>query len=532
MQRATPMFSRDRRSRPRGPGRLRLGLGAAMLLVLAVDASAQTLWLRGRMDEQAGNGAGLDETRRAPGEARRLDLGDEALGLADPKATMAAPTDPATADLTRIAPAKPPVRPASRRGRVAPTATPQTPVAGGPILPVPATEPTPRALDTATAEEAEKQDDAYAPLGLRTGGMVWYPALEVSVGRKSNVDSSRGGRSSPLWSIEPELVGRSDWSRHALEVNLRGGRTGYPDASDQSQNRYSTEMRGRIDLGDLTRADIVAGWSRQRESSSANEVSTSGEGTDRQTRKASLGVTRDVGLLALTLRGDYERNDYLANGALGVGVTDPNVQNNDLWAVALRATLGPTHTIAPFVEVQGNARRYDSGSVYGHVRDAEGKALRVGVTADAGPTLRGEIATGWGAERPHDGRLGEMTGWLVDGNLTWSPTRLVVVKTKLKSTFEPTTNAGSPGALTRTAAIDLDWALRRDVTVSFGVGLDGKHYYGIDVDERTTSLSAGLTYKFDRNFQSFLRTRFERVTASNAEAYDVATVIAGVRIQR
>ncbi|MCE1238187.1 MAG: outer membrane beta-barrel protein [Hyphomicrobiales bacterium] len=519
------------------------GLVATALLLLFADvAAAQTLWLRGRLDDKAQGGETVDSPRRAAAAANRIDLNDETLGLAEPKpaastadpasSTDPASTDAAAADLTRIAPAKPSARAPSRRGRVTPVAPAQPPASGGPTLPVAATEPTPRALDTATAEEAEKPDDAYAPLGLRTGGMIWYPALEASAGRKSNVDSTRGGRASALWTVEPELVGRSDWSRHSLEVTLRGGRSAYPDAADQSQNRWSGEMRGRIDLGDLTRADIVAGWSRQRESSSANEASTSGAGTDRETKTASLGVTRDVGLVALTLRGGYERNGYLANGALAAGATDPAVQNNDLWTVALRATLGPTHTIAPFVEVQGSARRYDAGSVYGHVRDGEGSAIRVGVAADAGPTLRGEIATGWGTERPHDRALNEMTGWLVDGNLTWSPSRLVVVKTKVKSTFEPTTNAGSPGALTRAASIDLDWALRRDVTVSFGVGLDGKHYYGIDVDEQTASLSAGLTYKFDRNFQTFLRTRFDRVTASNAEAYDVATVTAGVRIQR
>ncbi|NLH81919.1 MAG: outer membrane beta-barrel protein, partial [Phyllobacteriaceae bacterium] len=379
---------------------------------------------------------------------------------------------------------------------------------------------------------AEKEDDAYAPLGLRTGGMTWYPAIETSVGRKSNVDSSAGGRASTVIAIQPELIGRSDWSRHSLELTLRGGRFVYPNASDQTQNRGEASLRGRLDLGDETRADLGADWSRQRESTSANEASTSGVGTDRQTTALSLGLARDVGLLGVALRGAFERNEYFANGDLAAGATDPASQNNDRWSTTLRATLGPTHSLAPFVEVEGALRRYDEEIVYGARRDGEGGAVRVGIAADAGPVLRGEISTGWGWEKPRDATLSAMSGWLVDGNLMWSPTRLIVVRTKLKSAFEATTNAGSPGALTRTLAVDLDWALRRELTATVGTAYDDKHYYGIDVDERTASLSGGLTWKFDRTFQTFVRARWDHVTASNAAAYDVGTLTTGMRIQR
>lgn len=382
------------------------------------------------------------------------------------------------------------------------------------------------------ADEAAIEDPAYAPLGLRAGGMLWFPAVEATVGHKSNVDSARGGRSSAFWSVAPELVGRSDWSRHSLEILLRGTRLAYPAASELGRTEYETQATGRLDLGDETRADLVAKWSRKRESTSTNEVSTAGVGTDRLTWGGSAGLTRDVGFLGLTLRGEFERNDYVANGALAPGVTDPGVQNNSLWTGALRTTFGPKQALAPFAEARLSTRRYDEALVYGQRRDSNGMAAVVGVAADAGPILRGEIATGWGVEKPVDGALPTMSGWLLEGKATWSPTRLVVVRTKLASNFEATTNSGSPGALTRSLAIDLDHALRRDLTASLGVSYAIKHYYGIDVDERTAGVSAGLTYKFDRHFQTFLRARFERSTATNAPSYDVTTVTAGVRVQR
>ncbi len=526
---ALPPLSRDRRSRP--PSRGRTGAAAALLLLGLVDAAAaqdtaQDTPLR----------AGVADTATRPAvSSDLLGLGEAASPLDATTRAGATPGDSAagtTTDAT-LQPIRRPPRPAVRRGPV-PAVAPLRPAAGTTATPpVEATEPTPRDPDATRREEAEKEDDAYAPLGLRgAGGMIWYPAVETSIGRKSNVDATAGGRAATVIAIQPELVGRSDWSRHSLELTLRGGRFVYPGASDQDQTSWSAGLRGRLDLGDETRVDLGADWARQRESASPNEASTTGVGTDRQTTNLTLGLVRDVGLVGLALRGAFERNEYFANGALSAGATDPSVQNNDRWSTTLRTTLGPTHTLAPFVEVEGSLRRYDAEFVYGNRRDGEGAAVRVGLAADAGPTLRGEIATGWGYEKPRDDALSAMSGWLIDGNLAWSPTRLIVVRTKLKSAFEATTNAGSPGSLTRTLAVDLDWALRRELTATVGVGWNDKHYYGIDVDEHTASLSGGLTWKIDRAFQTFVRARLEHVTSSNAAAYDVGTLTTGIRIQR
>lgn len=558
--RAPASRSRSRRV----DGRLRASLaGTSLLVALLVTVSpVRAQFLRGTLSERE-TATPDDPTRTLPQTqpapvtvtADLLGLGETVSPL-DPAAlpkdgsdgsTIAA--DPATPDLTRTGTVAP--RAAARRGatagRASTTAARATPAPGtrvAPVAPAASPEDTGRVMPTAairstlpdpdgaTAEEAVKEDAAYNPLGLRVGGMTWLPAIEIGVGGKSNVDSARGGRSSSVVSIEPELVGRSDWSRHSLDVSLRGGILAYPNATDQSRGQYAAEARGRFDLGDLTRLDATAVWTRQRETTSVTETATAGEGTDRESKTLTLGLTREVGAIGLTLRGEMARSDYFLNGGLAAGAVDPSIQNNTRWTAAFRTTLGPTHTIAPFVEVQTGIRRYDAGLVYGLRRDGDAAAAKIGLAIDTGPTLRGEVSTGWGYEKPADAALSTLSGWLVDGNLTWSPSRLVVVKTKVRTSFEPTTNAGSPGSIARAWSIDLDWSLRRDLTAGIGGGYDTKHYFGIDVDERTTALSAGLTYKFDRTFQTFVRAKFEHVTASNAPTYDVGTVMTGVRIRR
>ncbi|MDK9695358.1 MAG: outer membrane beta-barrel protein [Siculibacillus sp.] len=407
-------------------------------------------------------------------------------------------------------------------------------VKGGPTLPEAAVQPRPRDILADKRDEAEIENDDYAQLGLRTGGFTWLPAVEASAGWTSNVATRTGGASGTVYGIAPELLGRSGWSRHSLEFELRGAYLGNSTDHDYDKLTFRTGLRGRVDLGDETTVDIKGGWSRDRQSSSSadNPANTVVPATV-DTKSLSLGLTRDVGLLALTLRGDLDRTDY-SGGTTSSGTSlGSEIQNNTRHTAALRAAWGSKSSIRPFAELQASKRDYDDALVAGSPRDTTGAAIKLGVLADLGPKLRGELSTGWGLERMDKGTLPDISGWLIDGSLVWSPTRLTSVKLDARTSFDATTLANSPGAVTRTLAIGVDHALRPQLVASAGVALTDKRYVGANLREDTWSLSSGLTYKIDRNVRTFVKGSFSRFTSSGGGSdYDAATVMVGVRLQR
>jgi hypothetical protein len=524
-----------------------LGAGLAALL-LAAPAAAQVESL----DRPLAGGAlrGNLETALPDDDARRpaarraapLDLGPDqsteapALERTTPGAAATAASRPNAADAATVPPAPPvtPRRPAVvRNGAVRPVA-PTAPTGTGPARPFPATQPDPRDTAAAAREEVEPADDGYEPLGLRLGTFTLLPAIEIAGGRTSNVAGKTDGRGALLWQVAPELVGRSDWSHHALSFELRGTDTVAPSDRDYDRPGFRAALRGRIDLGDETRIDVATGWNRDRQTASKSDDPNSTRiGADLTTRTASLGVTRDVGLVALTLRGDVERADYVGGSTVSGAPLGAEVQDNVRYTAALRGTWGPTAPLRPFVEVRVSKRDWDEALVGGAPRDATGQAAVAGLTADAGPMLRGEIATGWGVDRPDHGPLGSIGGWLLDGTLTWSPDRLTAVKFDAKTSFDPTTNAGSPGAVVRTAAVTVERAVRRDLVASLGTTYSTRGYVGIDRDERDLIVSTGLTWKVNRNLRTFVRGSFEHFTSSvPASDWNAAMVMVGVRIQR
>jgi len=434
--------------------------------------------------------------------------------------------------------AVPPAVPAPTRtgsvGRVTPVAPLAPRPEAGAQTPRAATEPVPRDPQADKRVEAEQEDDGYAPLGLRTGTFTWMPAIEMSAGRSSNINAKENALAGAIYTVAPELVGKSDWSRHELQIDLRGSYAATPINRDYDKPNGQIQLRGRIDLSDEMRMDVKTGWNweRQSTSSSDNPAETS-IGSDLQTRTASLGITRDAGLIALTLRGDVERSDYSGGTSTSGAPLGTEVQNNTRVIGALRATIGSPGSLRPFVELQASHRGYDQDVISGSRRDGVGGAVKVGTVADLGPTLRGEISTGWGTERADDRTLPVMSGWLIDGTLAWSPTRLTVVKVTAKSEFQPTTLTGSPGAIARTVGLTLEQSLRRDLVASAGVSVTGKNYFGVTQDERDLVLSTGLTYKVNRNLQTFVRGSWERFDSNLPGAdYSTAIVMLGVRVQQ
>mgnify|MGYP001766452132 CR=1 FL=1 len=466
--------------------------------------------------EPIGRPATARATPPAPTPAARPTGSDPALRI-----------DPATGrPLPSATPAvRGPVEPVTRTGTIR---------GAGPILAEPAVQPRPRDALAAKREEATIEEDDYAPLGLRTGGFTWLPAIESSTGWNSNVASKVDGASGMTYRVAPELRGKSDWSRHSLEVELRGAYLGNTVDHDYDKPSFQGMVRGRIDLGDETRLDLKTSYARDRQSpTSVDDPTLTAVPATLATATGSVGLTRDVGLLAVTLRGDVERADY-SGGLTTTGASlGSEVQNNTRWVGALRAAYGSPGTLRPFAEVQVSTRAYDEPLVAGSPRDATGGAVKAGVLADLGPTLRGELSTGWGVERPNEGPLPEISGWLLDGALVWSPTRLTSVRIDAKTSFDPTTLAASTGAVTRTVGVAVDQALRRDLVASAGVALSDKRYVGVDLHEDDLVLSTGLTYKVNRNVQTFVKGSLERFTSSTPGSdYDAAAVMVGVRLQR
>ncbi len=121
--------------------------------------------------------------------------------------------------------------------------------AAGPVQPVAPVAP----LTTGSIRQANVVDGSLvgdtvrdAPRGIRAGNFLLFPELIMRGGATSNVQGAAGGEAGSFYRVDPSVRISSDWDRHALELNLRGNFTGYPDAPTGAQDDDITGRGHRL----------------------------------------------------------------------------------------------------------------------------------------------------------------------------------------------------------------------------------------------------------------------------------------------
>lgn len=450
---------------------------------------------------------------------RRIDgfAGASPAGRTGPSRPGSAPRDPRDLTGARLQPGDPAERvPQPGRPGIDHVVAPGLPPVG---LPNPRRSP--------------REDDPYAPLGLRVGSMIIKPAIEISGGHDTNAARSGALRKgSPFWRTEGELNAGSDWSRHQLDIALRGTYTGYTALSTASRPEGDARIALRLDV---SRDQTIESEIRARiDTESPSSVNLPAGATGRvpyYTMGTSLGGTHRFGRLSLNLRGSLDRSMYseVESGGATISQDDRNVN-----AYALRTRLGYEITpgITPFVETTIDRRAHDRArDAAGYARDSQGLTARLGSTFELARTLTGEIGAGYTMRNYEDSRLSAMNSPIVDAALTWSISPLTALNLRATSDIAETTVAGSSGARSYRGTATLTHAFLRNFTATASFGLGRVDYDRVNRQENTLNAGLRLEYKFNRLLALRGSYAFERFTVNApGENYRSHSVMLGMRL--
>lgn len=370
------------------------------------------------------------------------------------------------------------------------------------------------------------------PQGIRVGTFLLYPELYTGIGWSDNVDNETGGRSGPLYRINPSLRGQSDWLRHSLTFSLSGTYTGYPDQPDDDNPTGSASVDLALDVADGTVFGIGGRYSLTMEDASSAE--SGGTDQDVHSLGGSLSLRRSLGLVGVELRGDVDHTSY--TNSTGETTDATSDRNNTVLSASLRLDGLAGAMISPFAEATALSRIYDTTCADPfncEDRNATGYALRAGLVYDGGSKLRGEISIGWRSEDLEDGSLPNLEGLLLDGSLIWSPTRLTTVTGTLSTSFDASTIPGASGSILYSGDVRVAHAFSDALVGEIGVGYSERRYQGISLEERQTIATAGVTWAVTDHVALLTNYTYTRFTNSDPGGdYDSNTIEAGVRIRR
>lgn len=383
--------------------------------------------------------------------------------------------------------------------------------------------------------DREPEDDPYAPLGLRLGTVTFLPSIEQGLRATSNAYSSPNARSSIISETNLRLGARSDWARHAAELNAYGSFRRSVSGAPVSEQEAGIDGNLRIDLADGLRGIVEGSYVLRPES--ANSPSLVGDIANRaqtQDLSGTVGLEKDLGNLRFAIRGSLERTTYGDADLVGGGSLSQEDRNSTLALASLRAGYAISPALVPFVEVELGRRYYDlETDSLGYRRAADRYGAKLGAEIDLGDKLTGEIAAGFLTEELDDARLGSISGALLDASLAWSPVRETTVTLAANTTVEGATSAGDAGSLLHTGSLSVERRLRANLTGNVSIGGSLRDYAGSTATDLSFNAEAGLTWWLNRYTGLSGSLRHETFKAADsARDYSTNSVFLGLTVRR
>jgi hypothetical protein len=415
-----------------------------------------------------------------------------------------------------------------KRGSNPPLADPANPgptVAVVPILPHP---PRPRPDLT-----------PFAPLGIDVGSLRLFPYVETDTGYDSNPNQlSTDVAGSPY--VHGEIGGRveSEWSQHSLTADLRGGYYDYFRVSDANRPDAAGTVTGRVDVTRQTQINLQSTFTIQTQTpgSPILAIPNSVFITNRPlivSLGQSVGLTQQFNRFAISLQGAFTRYQFGdATQSDGTVLLLSQDDYND-YALTARGSYELTPALIPYVEVVGDARRYDNYfDVYGFARSSNGTAGKLGATLEFSRLLTGEIAAGYADRVYVDPRLPNLNAPTIDAKLIYTATPLTTVNLTAATYISETTLAYASGAVSRSVSLNVTHALRRDLTLSATATYQYNIYDGQPITEQLYSGTLKADYNLSRSVivtGSFTHQRF--LSTALGENYTENIFLVGLRLQ-
>lgn len=384
--------------------------------------------------------------------------------------------------------------------------------------------------DLRNVRVADRENPEFDPLGIRARSFLIYPELTVAGAYDDNVFATDNNTQDDfILEVRPSITAQSQWSRHALQAQVRGAVGRYQDENDNDYEDFGAGIAGRLDVkqGSVLTGnfDIDRLHESREDPDDANEEE---DVTEFYRGIADVGYRHTFNRLFVRPSFRAVRLDYEDAG---------NVNNDDRDRNEFFPGLRVGYEISPrfnaFVQGQYKVVRYDETPDDGGVdRDGEGYTVEVGTEIDYTGVLWGEVAVGYTRREFDDNDLESQGGFAAETTLNWNVTDLTTIIGGLESRIAETTTQvnGEPasGILRTGVTLEVQHELRRNIILFGNAGYTRDDFEGVNRTDDIYVAGAGIEYLINRNISLDLDYRFSKRDSDDDADFDRNIVTLGI----
>ncbi len=398
----------------------------------------------------------------------------------------------------------------------------------GAVLPAGAQEPE----RGETVRDRARPD--YDAAGIRSGGLLIFPSVEVRLRHEDNIYRTDGGETEDIvTSVRPRIDVASQWSNHELVVSAGTDTDFFANEDDENSTDWFLSADGRVDIA--RDANVYVGLSAQglhEDRGDPNAPRASREPISYSRQDVRLGGFYRFNRLSLTLEGNIRQFDFdngIDRNGNRIVQRGRDREENEVMA---RAGYAAAPGYEAFVRVTRYNRRYEHHGTTPPDRDSDGWELVVGTALDLGGIVFGEVFAGHRSQDYDDASLPTIDGFTLGGTVNWNVTPLTTVNGSVQRTVEESVFAGASGFLSTTVSLGVDHELQRNLILNAVLSLTRNDYGGITREDDLFGVEIGATYFVNRNLRADFGYRYQsRDSTTPGEDFDGNVVHMTIRLQ-
>lgn len=349
----------------------------------------------------------------------------------------------------------------------------------------------------------ERPRPDYDPLGIRAGGFLVFPRVDLGLGATNNTyltnDDKQG---SVIAYVAPAVIARSDWSRHQVQLNASGQLRRFLGESRRNEDVLNLGALGRLDAGSFFSLTGEAQFSSQFETPFSGETVSEFVALSRYTRGF------------LSLRGQYQAGQarvVLAVDHTGFDFDDIELSDNqkrsqkDRDRDIERVTGQVEYAFTPSVAIYGQAAvsftDYDRPLLNGLAnRDSTGFRLIGGFTFDLAGLMRGTVGAGYVQRRYDSPIYDDVSGFSVEARLEYFPTELTTFSLGLRRVIEDSSLGATNAYFDNRLSLRVDHELLQNLLLNATAEFSRQDYIGVDLKTDVYRFGGGARYLVSRTW--------------------------------
>jgi hypothetical protein len=383
----------------------------------------------------------------------------------------------------------------------------------------------------------ERARPGYEAVGIHAGGFYVFPRLTADMQYNDNIYATQNlTASDEIFHVVPELLVKSNWSRHELDLYARAAANEYASHSTESTVDYGFGGSGRLDI--LRSSNIFAGGSFDRATeprTSPNAPAAAATPVRYDLAQANIGGVAEFTRLRLSGRVNYSDFDYDNTVTHTGAFLLQKDRNYHQWAESGRAEFAMSPEVSLYLAGDLNQRTYPlQPPVATFNRNSNGYSVGGGSSFDVTRLVRGEAEVGYMRQSYDDPLFGDTSGLYYRIAADWFPTQITTVNLSGTRSIQEAVAISASGYIATTITGRVDHELLRNVLLSAYGSYGQNNYQHADRTDKLAGAGLSGTYLMNQHIGFRLAYDFSKLDSSGTlriPSYDDNRVTVSITFQ-